>query len=192
MLSVLGSPTWQPGHYVVPSVVGATLKDAAGRVEAAGALESTGERFAPEGDGRPLCHGAARVRVDRAGGYLGDCWATVELAANALFTDQGEHARGIDRRSEWARSWLNHAPSRLSERRGWDSNPRMTLTAIAGFQDVISGQRTVGTGLQDRVGVAQSCPVLGDQCQFGASCARDPPPSCAETAIEGSQFRLAA
>jgi hypothetical protein len=36
MLSVLGSPTWQPGHYVVPSVVGATLKDAAGRVQAAG------------------------------------------------------------------------------------------------------------------------------------------------------------
>jgi hypothetical protein len=36
MLSVLGSPTWQPGHYVVPSVVGATLKDAASRVEAAG------------------------------------------------------------------------------------------------------------------------------------------------------------
>ena len=36
MLPVLGSPTWQPGHYVVPSVVGATLKDAAGRVQAAG------------------------------------------------------------------------------------------------------------------------------------------------------------
>jgi hypothetical protein len=28
------------------------------------------------------------------------------------------------------------------ERRGWDSNPRMTLTAIAGFQDLISAQRT--------------------------------------------------
>ena len=42
-------------------------------------------------------------------GRLGDCWAAVELAANAPFVGQGEHASPPGRPSGWARFWFNHA-----------------------------------------------------------------------------------
>jgi hypothetical protein len=38
---------------------------------------------------------------------------------------------------------LNHSPSRLYQRRGWDSNPRVTLTTTAGFQDRIDPATTL-------------------------------------------------
>lgn len=49
-------------------------------------------------------HVVPRVRsIERAEpGELGDCWATVELAANAPFVGQGEHASPLGRR------WYGH------------------------------------------------------------------------------------
>jgi hypothetical protein len=73
---------------------------------------------------------------------LGDCWATVERAANAPLAAREDLRVRFGGQPVRAPFWLNHTVRWHPKRREWDSNPRVILTATAGFQDLISGQRS--------------------------------------------------
>ena len=76
----------------------------------------------------PVCDSDWMIRWGTVGGLSGIAW----LGSSA---DRASCVGHIQRCRETPGFWLNHAPFSRSSRRGWDSNPRMTLTAIAGFQD---------------------------------------------------------
>jgi hypothetical protein len=83
--------------------------------------------------------GSAPIEPGTAGRLLGDCRTDRKSANRRPGRTRKSTRPPIGAGATLAQPY----GSRHLKRRGWDSNPRMTLTAIAGFQDRISGQRTM-------------------------------------------------